>query len=310
MDLTMLTGSLARLTRMSALALALGLISTPPAAAQAGRLFLSVPTGSQLVIVTYNGVRSNTWADEAIANDATESRTQSTSLVYSPILNIFGRCGGPGISVPYMDLLSYTRPGNVVGQDGNGLGDIAFTFDVNIFGAPAMTTEQFKSFVPDDYMGIHLTLGTPTGQYDKDAVTNIGGNRYTFKALLNYSVTWNAGKDWVDFYPSVRFFGDNDDFKGGTTFSQDPIYGLEAHYSRTILPRTWISGGVIASAGGQSRVEDLVAGDTQRTLKLAVGGGFSTWQGGVGILTYNGTVARTDNAPRANTFMLQFIQRF
>jgi hypothetical protein len=69
-------------------------------------------------------------------------------------------------------------------------------------------------------------------------VTNIGGNRYTFKALVNYSVTWNAGKEWVDFYPSVRFFGDNDDFKGGTTFSQDPIYGVEAHYSRTVLPRT------------------------------------------------------------------------
>ncbi|HYN91179.1 MAG TPA: transporter [Thermoleophilaceae bacterium] len=289
------------------LALAAG---APGAHAQSGRLFLSVPYDSNLAILTYNGVRSNTWLDEALVVPTSESRSQTESLVYSRIMNVFGRTGGPGISIPYSSLLSYDKTTGLVQQDASAVADPALTFDVNLFGAPALDAEQFKTFVPRTYCGIHLTLGTPWGSYDPVSATNIGGNRWTYKALLNYSITWDQGASWVDFYPSVRFFGDNDEYQRDRTLSQSPIYGLEAHYSRTVAKRTWLSGGLIGSAGGRVEVDGQPPGDAQQALKLALGAGFPTWPGGTGILAYSHTVARSEGSPRADTFMIQLIHKF
>lgn len=97
----------------AALAGAIGLpalLVTPGAAqAQAGRLFLAVPIDSNLVIGTFNGTRSNTWVDESLRDKGTTSRSQTGSLLYSRIMDVFGHTGGPGISIPYSGLLSVDK---------------------------------------------------------------------------------------------------------------------------------------------------------------------------------------------------------
>jgi hypothetical protein len=303
------SGRLARLIcGVAASLFALGWSSTT--FAQAGRLFLAVPVDSNIAIGTYNGSRSNTWLDEALTVPGTESRSQTGSFVYSRIMDVFGHTGGPGISIPYSGILTIDQTTGRVVQDASAMGDPALTFDVNFFGAPAMTAEQFRSFVPVTYSGLHLTLGTPWGSYDRNSRTNIGANRWSLKALVNYSITNDGGQTWIDFYPSVRVFGDNQEYLGSKRLSQRPVYGVEAHYSATIAPRTWWSVGLIASAGGATKIDGTETGVSQETLKLALGAGFPAWPGGTGILAWNHTVARTGGAARSNNFMVQFIHKF
>jgi hypothetical protein len=277
--------------------------------AQAGRLFLAVPVDSNLVIATYNGARSNTWADGTIPDAGVTTRTQTTSVVYSRIMNVFGHTGGPGISLPYADMLGYQSSGQVI-QDTRGFADPALTFDVNFFGAPAMTAEQFRNFVPVTYSGLHLTLGTPWGQYSPSASTNLGSNRWSLKTLINYSITHDGGATWLDFYPSVRVYGNNDAYQGTQRLSQRPSYGLEAHWSTTLATRTWASVGLIGSAGGAVEVDGVRTSDAQNALRLALGAGFPIWPGGTGILAWNRTVWRSDAVAQSTNFMLQLIHKF
>ena len=297
-------------TAVAAVPVAVALLVPLPAAAQAGRLFLAVPVGSDLVIGTYNGSRSDAWAAATIPETGSTTRSQTTSVLYSRIMDVFGRTGGPGISLPWVDTLSTDRAGGTVLQDTSGLGDPALTFDVNFFGAPAMSAEQFRTFVPVTYSGLHLTLGTPWGSYDPNARTNVGGNRWSLKALVNYSITNDGGRTWLDFYPSVRVFDDNDEYLGGRRLSQRPVYGLEAHWSATVATRTWVSVGLIGNAGGAVEVDGVRTSGSQDSVRAALGAGFPTWPGGTGILAWSRTAWRGDGVASSTNFLLQAIHRF
>lgn len=286
------------------------LVVFQPAAAQTGRLFLAVPIDSNLVIGTFNGARSNAWADATIPEAGTTTRSQTTSILYSRIMDVFGHTGGPGISLPWVDTLSTDGASGRVLQDQRAAGDPALTFDVNFFGAPAMTAEQFKSFVPVTYSGLHLTLGTPWGRYDPGARTNIGSNRWSLKTLVNYSITADSGQTWFDFYPSVRVFGDNDAYLGQQRLSQRPIYGLEMHWSTTLATRTWASVGLIGSTGGAVAIDGLQVSGSQGSVRAALGAGFPTWPGGTGILAWSRTVWRDEGVAASTQFMVQLIHKF
>jgi hypothetical protein len=67
--------------------------------------------------------------------------------------------GGAGILIPYSGILTTDQLTGQVVQNDSAIGDPSLTFDINFFGAPAMTPEQFRSFVPVTYSGLHLTLG-------------------------------------------------------------------------------------------------------------------------------------------------------
>ena len=285
-------------------------IAPNPAHAQVGRFYLNVPRDTNLVIGTYNGVRSNTWADDAVADDGIESRNQTFTVAYAYVTSLHGRSGGPGFALPMTSMLSYDESTNQVIQDASGIGDLALTFDYNLFGAPSLPKEAFLAHVPGNYAGLHFSLGTPTGDYDSDRAANIGSNRWALKTTLNYSITDDGGESWWDFYPSVRLFGDNDEYRGRSNLSQAPLYGIEAHYSRNVARTAWISGGVIASFGGATEVDGSRAEGSQSNVRLALGSGFATWPGGACILGYNRTVAHEDGDARVNTFMVQLLHKF
>jgi hypothetical protein len=299
----------ARLVKLPLLALAFSVWS-PVANAQVGRFFLNVPKDTNLIIGTYNGVRSNTWADDALVDDGIESRNQTFTFAYAYVTALNGRSGGPGIAVPVSSMLSYDEGTNEVILDTSGIGDIALTFDYNLFGAPSLPREEFLKHVPGNYSGLHFSLSTPTGEYDRNASTNIGSNRWAFKTTLNYSLTSDGGQSWWDFYPSVRIFSDNDEFRGRSTLSQKPLYGFEAHYSRNVARTAWVSGGVVTSFGGATEIDGERAAESQSNVRLALGAGFAAWPGGAVILGYNRTVAHESEDVRVNTFMVQLLHKF
>lgn len=185
------------------------------ATAQLARSYLNAPQGN-LLMYSYAGTRSNTGGVKNLPIPATETRLQTQSLIYSRIIDVGGRTGGLGMILPFTDLLSYDTQGDLVTARQAGSGDPSFTFETNLFGAPALQREEFSDWTPGDYCGLHFLLGVPWGEYDPDSAVNLGANRFTFRPLLNYSITTDEGKSWVDFYGSVFFF-----------FGQRPVFGQE-----------------------------------------------------------------------------------
>jgi len=284
--------------------------SHSPAVAQVGRYYVNTPVDSHLVTTTFNGMRSHTWADPAIGNSEIRSRNQTLSWSYNYITSLGGRAGGFGISVPWTSLLSYAAASDQVLVDQSDKGDVALTFDYNLFGAPALSREEFARHTPGDYAGLHFSLTTPTGSYDPDSEVNIGANRWSLKSTFNYSITGNSGLSWWDFYPSVRLFGDNGDVAGAGSLSQNPLWGLEAHYSRTVHGSAWLSAGLIGSLGGKTRVNGEMLEDSRRDLRFALGSGFPTWPGGAAIVTYHRDFVDRGGATSLNSFMLQLMHKF
>jgi len=276
---------------------------------QIARSYLNAPQGN-LVMYSYSGVRSNTGGVESLPIPLTETRLQTQSLIYSKIMDIGGRTGGLGVVLPFQDLLSFNTQSNVVTAREAGFGDPSVTFEMNLFGAPALQREEMKDWTPGDYCGLHFTFGLPLGQYDPNSAVNLGANRFTFRPLLNYSITRDEGKTWLDFYASVAFYSANEESLGSNVLQQYPLTDIELHYSRTVYDRLWAGVGVVGLFGGRVEVNDLETTPTQHIGRLAITAGTPMFKGSTAIFGYNNTFARSDGAADANSYILQLIYLF
>jgi hypothetical protein len=224
-------------------------------------------------------------------------------------MNLFGRTGGPGIVIPYTSMLSFNEESDTITYRDYGFGDPLFTFDCNIFGAPSLRMTQLEEHTPKSYMSAHYVMSFPFGNYNPSKTTNIGANRYTFKFVLNYSITTMKGKNWLDFYASVKLASKNTSYLESHTLSQKPVYDLEIHYSQDILGKTlgphfWFNLGVIYNGGGMVTVDET-QGTFQNSLKLAAALAFPTWKHGSIIIGYNGTIWATEESPKTYQLVIQ-----
>jgi hypothetical protein len=276
---------------------------------QIARSYLNAPQGN-LAMYSYSGVRSNTGGVENLPIPLTETRLQTQSLIYSRIIDIGGRTGGLGVVLPFQDLLSFNTQSNDVTARESGIGDPSVTFEMNLFGAPALQREEMKDWTPGDYCGLHFTFGLPLGQYDPNSAVNLGANRFTFRPLLNHSLTRDEGKTWLDFYSSVAFYSANEEYLGSSVLKQYPLTDIELHYSKMVYDRLWAGIGVVGLFGGRVEVNDTVATPTQQIGRLAITAGTPMFKGSTAIFGYNNTFARSDGAADANSYILQLIYLF
>lgn len=277
--------------------------------AQYGRLYVNVPRNYNYLQLHYYNTISNSWAEQSIPNDKIESITNLGSLSFTKVVNIFGRCGGPGIVVPYSSMLSFNKETDTITYRTSGFGDPSFTFDCNIFGGPSLRKPDYDVHTPKSYMSAHYVMSFPLGSYNDTKSTNIGANRYTYKFTLNYSITTMKGINWIDMYASVKLSSKNHSYLIDKVLSQDPVYGFEFHYSQDIFGKTlgkhfWINLGAIYSGGGKVSV-DGIGGKDQNSLKLCGAVAFPTWTHGSIILSYNGSVWATEGSPKTNQLIIQ-----
>jgi len=123
----------------------------------------------------------------------------SQSLVLTRTMDFWGRTGGLSIVLPYLHVRSDS------GSDSNavsGVSDVGFLWQMNIFGGPAVTREEFVSFVPQTFASFHLYLGTPLGEYEPSRGLNPSANRWTVRPTVNFSYTPDRGWTWLETYTS------------------------------------------------------------------------------------------------------------
>ena len=111
-----------------------------------------------------------------------------------------------------------------------------------------------------------LFVVAPTGHYDKDALINVGQNRWATRAQLGTAIPFASS--WIlELGAGVWFYGNNDDFFAGK-LEQDPIYSARANLIKRFRPGLWASLDLTYFEGGRQSLDGERLEDTQHNVKV------------------------------------------
>lgn len=237
----------------------------PSAAAQTMEplSYSNAPIGLNFLISGYSHQWGNVLADPSLPVRDVEASVDAGNLAYSRIIDVWGRSGSLAMVVPYAWL---SASGEVFEQarstSRTGLADSSMRLSVNLYGAPALSLQEFRKYQQDTIVGVSLFVTVPTGQYDPSRLINIGTNRWSFKPELGVSKALGA---WtLEAAAGVTFYTDNDAFAGNGVRRQDPLYSVQGHAIYNFNPRLWAALDSTYYTGGRTTVNGVIGDDLQR----------------------------------------------
>jgi len=231
------------------------------------RAYSNAPVGVNFLIGGYAYTRGGVSFDTSLPLTDPKLTTSNAVLGYARALDLWGKSGKFDVIVPYTWLSgSALYQGETVERDVQGFGDPALRLSVNLYGAPALTLPEFKSYEQDVIVGVSLQVSAPAGQYDDTKLVNIGTNRWYFKPELGVSKA--QGPLTLEFKAAVTLFTTNTDFYNGNRRSQDPLYSLQAHAIYNFPSGIWGSLDGTYFTGGRTTLNGTLNGDLQQNWRV------------------------------------------
>jgi len=183
-------------------------------------------------------------------------RIDAGLLAYARSLDVFGLSGKVLAVLPVAEASGHaTAKGQARDRDVFGVADPLLRFSVNLFGAPALSLEEFATYQQDLIIGASLQMTAPLGQYNSSKLLNLGTNRWSIKPELGLSKAW--GPLTVELITAITFFTTNNDFFGGHTLEQDPIYSVQGHLICEVSRAFWVAFDGAYYVGGQTTVNGV-----------------------------------------------------
>ena len=107
-------------------------------------------------------------------------------------------------------------PGDAFSQSASGYADPSVQLDVNLFGtSPLISTVDLVNYEPTWTLDAAVLLAFPIGQYDEDALVNMGLNRWYGRFALPFKYHFGMFSPGymtsLELIPSVWLFAENDD---------------------------------------------------------------------------------------------------
>jgi hypothetical protein len=205
--------------------------------------------------------------DPSVPLTNADIQVHQTFLGYARALDLWGLSGKFAAVVPYAWLSGTAElMGQPQEREVSGFGDPKLQLSVNFFGAPALSLKEFADYKQDLIVGASLQVSVPLGQYDSDKLVNIGTNRWSVKPELGISKAW--GPWTLELMAAVTFYTDNDDFLGGRTREQDPLYSVQAHVIYSFPLGIWAALDGTYYAGGRTTIDGVRNDDRQENSRL------------------------------------------
>ena len=247
---------------------ALGLLAAAAAcAAQAQeiepRAYSNAPVGVNFVIL---GATYSTGAlifDPSVPITDAHLKTPAALFAYARVFGLGGKSAKVDVVVPYSWLSGNALyQGQPVERDVDGFADPKVRLSVNFVGAPALGLKEFAAYRQKLIVGASLQVSIPVGQYDSTKLVNLGTNRWAYK--LEGAVSKARGPWTLECSAAVSLFGDNDDFFGGLTREQDPLYSFQAHGVYNFRSGVWLALDATYYTGGRTTVDGELNDDLQQ----------------------------------------------
>ncbi|WP_198174156.1 transporter [Mesorhizobium xinjiangense] len=290
-----------KLTSFGAAALALCPMN---ALADGARDWINVPVDMNFLYVYYTYSNAEASIDSNLPIDGASVHASVPILRYARSFDIGGRVGAIQLIAPY-GFIDAQIDGTSVESSTDGVGDIQAILVASIYGAPALSQEEFAHWKPEQYLTASLAITAPTGRYDPDKILNVGKNRWAFKPQLSWGQPYNWGA-LLAVNANVQLFTYNDEYHGSSVLEQDPLFSIEAHYSQNLTRALWLSADAFYSYGGETRIDDTEQDNVQNTLRLGVSGSFNFTPVDAIAVSFNSTVAKRDSTPSAQTFSINY----
>jgi 2,4-dienoyl-CoA reductase-like NADH-dependent reductase (Old Yellow Enzyme family) len=219
------------------------------------------------LIAGYAHTQGGVAFDPALPVTNPELDTSSAVLAYARTLDLWGLSGKLDAIVPYTWMSGSAQyRGEPVDRVVNGFADPRLRLSVNLYGAPALSLQEFRGYQQDLIVGASLQVSAPWGQYDDTRVVNIGTNRWFFKPELGVSKA--LGPWTLEVALGATLFTDNDDFFGGNKRSQDPLYSAQGHVIYSFHSGIWASLDATYFTGGRTQLNGTWNDDLQENWRL------------------------------------------
>jgi hypothetical protein len=233
------------------------------------RAYVNTPIGVNFLLAGYvysdGGLAT---AGSSPIKDA-QVKMHTGVLAFARSLDIWGKSGKFDFILPYSALSGNAK---VAGQprerDITGFNDPRFRLSVNLYGAPALTLQDFAGYRQDMIIGASVQVSAPLGQYDESKLVNLGNNRWFVKPDIGISKAW--GDLTVELSGGVFFFTDNDDFFGGKRLEQDPVYTTQLHSTYNFGRGFWAALSGTYDHGGRTRSDGVQNDDLQNNSRAGV----------------------------------------
>jgi hypothetical protein len=233
------------------------------------RAYVNTPVGVNFLLAGYvysDGELSTPGASPI--KDA-EVTMHTGILGYARSLDIWGKSGKVDIIVPYSDLSGTALvSGQPAERNVSGFLDPRARFSVNLYGAPALSLEEFANYRQDLLIGASVQVSAPLGQYDHERLVNLGNNRWFIKPDIGISKAW--GDFTLELSAGVTFYTDNEDFFGGKKQEQDPLYTGQFHATYSFGRGIWGAVSGTFDQGGRTTVNGVRSDDLQNNARNGV----------------------------------------
>lgn len=160
--------------------------------------------------------------------------------------------------------------------DHNGFMDSRIRLSVNLIGpnasGPKELFQYFKENPVNTTVGASISLSLPTGLYHEDKLINLGQNRFVIRPQIG--VLHNRRKWSYELTSSVIFFSNNDDFFGGNTRSQKPMFAVQAHIIKRFESKLWASISAGSGTGSKSTVNNVSKNDRRQDILASLSVGY------------------------------------
>lgn len=191
----------------------------------------------------------------------------SEVLGLTHIFDVAGQSGKLTLVLPYGELSgSTTLGGQSINASAEGLSDPLIKASVNLYGAPALTLDQFKNYQQDLIIGASLAASIPWGKYNNDQLLNVGANRWFIQPGIGAS---QAVGPWrFELAGAATFYTSNASFRGGNSLSENPVYSTQTHAIYYFPSTAWISADATYYIGGQSYLNGVALNSSQENWRF------------------------------------------
>jgi hypothetical protein len=249
----------------------LGFLGPPSLQAQEmePRNYSPAPVGLRLAGLGYGESRGDINFDPSLAVENAEATIGVTMGFFASTFAMFDRPWRVSVLLPYFDGELTGRQGGVDRRIARyGPGDARLSLAVTFAGLEPLSPAEFARREKRTTWGASLTVAAPTGEYDPNLLINIGANRWSIKSEIG--VSHPVGNWTLEAALGTWIFGDNTDFAGGATRSQDPLSSFQAHVGYTFRPGLWLAATGTWYTGGRTSVDGQRKRDFQSNSRVGL----------------------------------------
>jgi hypothetical protein len=207
------------------------------------------------------------------------AKTNGVTVAYARSFGLLGRSAQVQAVMPLVDARMTAKLAGVdTSRNLAGLADPQLRLAVNILGGPARSRAEMAGARFGTIVGASLNVVPPLGEYSTERVLNLGANRWGFKPELGV-VQPIAGKWALEGYAGVWLFGDNTEYVGTKTVSQEPVWTFQGHVIRVFGRRGFLALDGTLVRGGRTEVDGVVQHEFQETVRFGGTGVYAFGRG-------------------------------